>query len=85
LADFSRPIGAIGVFVADDESDTGRLTLLRGLHNFPGSPGHSRDRMVTMGFEGDVYGLGICTLSFDPTQLAITDDVIVHGAIDRVQ
>jgi hypothetical protein len=85
LADFSRPIGDIGVFVTDDESNTGRLKLLHGLHNFPGSPWHSRDCMVTMGFEGDISGMDICTLAFDPTQLAITDDVIVPGTIDRVQ
>jgi hypothetical protein len=85
LADFGRPIGAIGVFVTDDESGTDCLKLLHGQHNFPGSPGHSRDRMVTMGFEGDFYGMDICTLAFDPTQMAITDDVIVPGTIDRVQ
>jgi hypothetical protein len=85
LADLSRPIGAIGVFVADDESDIGHLKLLHDLHNFPGPPGHSSDRMVTMGFEGDVSGLDICTLAFDLTQLAITDNVIVPGTIDRVQ
>jgi hypothetical protein len=85
LADFSRPIGDIGVFVADDESGTGHLKLLHWLHNFPGSPGRSPDRMATMGFGGDVSGLDICTSAFDPTQLAITDDVIVPGTIDRVQ
>jgi hypothetical protein len=38
-----------------------------------------------MGFEGEVSGLDICTLAFDPTQLAITDDVVVPGSVDRVQ
>jgi hypothetical protein len=67
LADFSRPIKDIGVFVDDDESGTGRLKLLHGLHSFPGTPGHSRDRMVTMTFEGDVVGIGICAVAFDPS------------------
>jgi hypothetical protein len=84
LADFSRLLGAIGVFIMDDESVTGHRKLLHGLHNFPGSPGHSHDRMATMGFGGDVSGLDICTLVFDPTQLTITDDVIVPGTIDWV-
>jgi hypothetical protein len=37
LADFCRPIGAIGVFVQDDESGTSRLKLPHGIHSFPGS------------------------------------------------
>jgi hypothetical protein len=50
LADFSRLIGAVGVFVDDDESGTGWLKLMHGLHSFPGTSGHSRDHMVTMAF-----------------------------------
>jgi hypothetical protein len=38
LTDFSRPIGAVGVFVYDNESGTGRLKLLHGLHSFARHP-----------------------------------------------
>jgi hypothetical protein len=43
LADFSRPIGSVGVFVYDDELGTGRLKLLHGLQLYPAPP----DRVVT--------------------------------------
>jgi hypothetical protein len=85
LADFSRLIGVIGVFVADYESGTDRLKLLHGLQSFPGNPGYSRDRMAIMGFEGEVSGLDICTVAFAPTHLAITDYVTVPDSVDRVQ
>jgi hypothetical protein len=85
LADCSRPIGAVGVFVYDDESGIVRLKLLHGLHSFPGTPGDSRDRMVTMAFEGDVAGIDACTIAFDAAQLAITPDVVMSGTLDRVQ
>jgi hypothetical protein len=85
LADFSPPIGAVGVFVSDKASCSGCLKFLHDLHSFPGAPGHSRERMVTMGYEGDVSGLDICTVAFDPDQLAITADTIVPGTLERVQ
>jgi hypothetical protein len=69
----------------DDESGIGRLKLMHGLHSFPGTPGHSRDRMVTMAFEGDVAGIDIRTVAFDPSQLEVTTDVVVPGTLDRVQ
>jgi hypothetical protein len=50
LADFSRPIGAVGNFFYEDESETSRLELLHGLHSSPGTPGYSRDPMMTMAF-----------------------------------
>jgi hypothetical protein len=84
-ADFSRPIGALGVFVYDDESGTGRLKLKHGLHIFPGTPGYSRDRMVTMACEGDVAGIDVCTIAFDAAQLEVTPDVVVPSTLDRVQ
>jgi hypothetical protein len=62
LAEFSRPVVAIGVFVADDESRTGRLKLLHGLHSFPRAPGLARDWMVTMGFRGRSLGLTFALL-----------------------
>jgi hypothetical protein len=50
LVDFSRPIGVVRVFIADDASGTGCLKFIHGLHIFPGAPEHSRDRVVTMIF-----------------------------------
>jgi hypothetical protein len=85
LADFSRPIGAVGVFVDDDESGTGRLKLLHGLHSYPGTPGYSRDRMVTMSFEGDAAGIDVCTVAFNASQLEVTLDVFMPSTLDRVQ
>jgi hypothetical protein len=41
--------------------------------------------MVTMGFEGGVSGVDVCTVAFDATQLSITDDVIFSGTLERVQ
>jgi hypothetical protein len=85
LVDFSLSIGDVGIFVYDDKSGTGRLKLLHGLHSFPGTPGDSRDRMVTMAFEGDVAGIDACTIAFDAAQLAVTPDVVVLGTLDRFQ
>jgi hypothetical protein len=72
LAVFSRPIGAVGFFVDDNESGTGRLKLMHGLHRLPGTPGHSHDHMVTMAFKGDVEGIYILTVTFDPSWLEVT-------------
>jgi hypothetical protein len=83
LADFSRPIGGIGIFVADDDSPTGILKFLHRVESFPGTPGHSRDRMVSLCYEGDVSGCDICTVGFDENQLALTPDVIIPGSYER--
>jgi hypothetical protein len=85
LADFCRPIGETGVFVQDEESGTGRIKLIHAIHSFPGAPGLIRDRMVTMGFEGEVSGVDVCTVAFDATQLSITDDIVVPGTLERLQ
>jgi hypothetical protein len=85
LADFSPLLGAVDVFVYDDASGTGRLKLLHGLHSFPGTPGYSRDRMVTMAFEGDVTGIDVCTIAFDASQLEVTPDAVVPDTLDWVQ
>jgi hypothetical protein len=45
LADFSRPLGCIVVFVADQDSPSGRLRLLHSFQSFLGEPGQSRYRM----------------------------------------
>jgi hypothetical protein len=58
---------------------------MHGLHSFPDTPGHSRDHMVTMAFEWDMAGIGICTVAFYPSQLEVTPDVVVPGTLDRVQ
>jgi hypothetical protein len=83
LADFSRPIGGIRIFVADDESPTGILKFLHRVDSFPGRPGHSRDRMASLCYEGDVSGCDICTVGFDENQLALTPDVIIPGSYER--
>jgi hypothetical protein len=40
--------------------------------------------MVTMGYDGCVSGLEICTVAFDTAQLAITADVSAPGVLERV-
>jgi hypothetical protein len=84
LTDFSRPVGALGIFVQDAGSATGVLKLVHGVHSFPGSPGQTRDRMTTLAFEGDVSGVDICTVAFEPKQLEIMVDVNVPGSMERV-
>jgi hypothetical protein len=84
MADFSRPIGGIGVFVVDKESASGTLQVLHSAQSYPGSPGVSRDRLTTFLSEGDVDGLDIATVAFDENQLAITADVIVPGSVDHM-
>jgi hypothetical protein len=83
LADFSRPIGGLGIFVPDGSSPTGVLRIIHGIHLFPGLPGRSRDRLKTFAFEGDVDGVDGATVAFDQQQLAITADVLVPGSIAR--
>jgi hypothetical protein len=85
LAEFSRPIGVIGVFVPDQESPTGILKLLHGLASFPGTPGRPRDRMKVFRYGGYVSGLDISTVAFSSQQLNITPDVIVPGSLARAQ
>jgi hypothetical protein len=84
-ADFCRPIGGIGVFVPDEASPTGVLRVLHGIQLFPGIPGQTRDRLKTFAFEGDVVGVDMANIAFDPSQLAITDDIIVPGSIARTR
>jgi hypothetical protein len=83
LADFCRPIGGLGVFVPDGSSPTGVLRIVHGIQLFPEVPGRSRDRLKTFAFEGDVDGVDVATVAFDPQQLAITADVVVPGSIAR--
>jgi hypothetical protein len=83
LADFSRPIGGLGIFVPDGSSPTGVLRIIHGIQLFPGLPGLSRDRLKTFAFEGDVDGVDGATVDFDQQQLAITADVLVPGIIAR--
>jgi hypothetical protein len=58
---------------------------LHGIQLFPGIPGQNRDRLKTFTFEGDVVGVDMATIAFDPSQLAITDDIIVPGSIARTR
>jgi hypothetical protein len=83
LADFSRPIGGLGIFVPDGSSPTGVLRIIHGIQLFPGIPGRSRNRLKTFAFEGDVDGVDGATVAFDHQQLAITVDVLVPGSIGR--
>jgi hypothetical protein len=84
LADFSRPIRCIVVFVADQDSPSGRLHLLHSFQSFPGEPAQSRDRMQAFCFEGGVRGGDIATVGFDDSQLAITADIVVPGLAERM-
>jgi hypothetical protein len=52
---------------------------------FPGIPGQTRDRLKTFAFEGEVVGVDMATIAFDPSQLAITDDIIFPGSIARTR
>jgi hypothetical protein len=85
LADFSRPIGGIGVFVPDGNLPTGILKLLHGIASYPGTPGRSRDRMKIFYYEGEVSGVDISTVAFLAQQLDITPDAIASGLLSRVQ
>jgi hypothetical protein len=84
LADCSRPIGCIVVFVADQDSPSGWLHLLHSFHSFPGEPSQSRDRMQAFCFEGDVRGVDIVTVGFNKHLLTITADVVVPGSAERM-
>jgi hypothetical protein len=81
-ADFCRPIG---VFVPDKSSPTGVLWVLHGIQLLSGIPGQTRYCLKTFAFEGDVVGVDMATIAFDPSQLAITDDIIVPGSITRTR
>jgi hypothetical protein len=84
LADFSRPIGCIVVFVSDQDPPSGSLHLLHSFHSFTGEPGQSRDRMQAFCFEGDVRGVDIATVGFDAHQLTITADVVIPGSAEHI-
>jgi hypothetical protein len=73
------------VFVPNKSSPTGVLRVLHGIQLFPGIPGQTRDCLKTFAFEGDVVGVDMVTIAFDPSQLAITDDIIVPGSIARTR
>jgi hypothetical protein len=79
LADLSQPVGGIGIFVADNESATIILMFLHRVESFPGTPGHSRDRMTSLCCEGDVSGCYISTVAFGENQLAVTPNIVVPG------
>jgi hypothetical protein len=84
IADFSIPIGGIGIFVPDGDSPTGILKLFHGLASYPGTPGRPRDCMKVFRYEGDVSGVDISTVAFSSQQINITPDVIVPGSSTRV-
>jgi hypothetical protein len=83
LADFSRPIGGLGIFVPDGSSPTRVPRIIHGIQLFPGLPGCSRDRLKTFAFEGNVDGVDGATVAFDQQLLEITADVLVPGSIAR--
>jgi hypothetical protein len=85
LADFSRPIGGIGMFVPGGDSPTGIFKLLRDITSFPGNPGHSRDWVTVFGYEGSVTGVDMSTMTFLVHQLKITPDEITTGPLARDQ
>jgi hypothetical protein len=83
LADCSRTIGGIGVFVLDGTSSSGVLEVLHGVSIYPGVPGKARDCMKIFASLGDVEGVDVATVAFDSKQLSITLDVLVPGSINR--
>jgi hypothetical protein len=84
IPDLNRLVGALGILVQDAGSATGVLKLVHGMHSFPGSPGQTRYRMTTLALEGNVSGVDICTVAFEPNQLEIMDDGNVPGSMERV-
>jgi hypothetical protein len=85
LADFSTPIGAVGIFVQGGGSVTGEFQVLHGIQNFPGLPGRpSADRRQTFAYLGEVVGIDAVTVAFDDECLNVTASVIVPGTHDRV-
>jgi hypothetical protein len=84
VADFSRPIGCVVAFVADQDSPSGSLRLLHSFQSFPGVPGQSRDPMQVFCTEGDVEGVYMATVGFDANQLGITADIVVPGSAERM-
>jgi hypothetical protein len=85
MADFNRCVGGLGIFVQDGDSVTGVLQLLHGLQSYSEAHGRSRDRVWSFGYEGDVEGMGIITITFDREQLTITAEGIVTGTIRHVR
>jgi hypothetical protein len=78
LADFSLPIGAVGVFDADGSSPTGRLKLFHGFERYTVSVGRvDPDRKVNFCMEGGVDGTDVFTVAFDPNKLELTPYVNV--------
>jgi hypothetical protein len=84
VADFSRPIGCVVAFVADQDSPSGSLRLLHSFQSFPCVPGQSRDRMQVFCTEGGVEGVDMATVGFDANQLGITADIVVPGSAERM-
>jgi hypothetical protein len=91
LADFTSPVGAIGVFVQGGGSPTGLLQVLHGVQNFPGLSGlpglpgrPSVDRRQTFAYLGEVVGIDAVTVAFNKECMGVTDSVIVPGTHDRV-
>jgi hypothetical protein len=84
VADFSRPIGGIGVFVEDDESATGHLEVAHGIQPYHGIPGrHTQDHKIPFGFAGDITGVDITTVALDKAQWEMTASVNISGTTAR--
>jgi hypothetical protein len=83
LADCSRPVGGIGVFVPDGTSSTGVLEVMHGVSIYPGVPGQSRDRIKICSCLGYVEGVDIAMVVFDTNQLTVTPDVLVPRSTER--
>jgi hypothetical protein len=84
VADFSRPIGGIGVFVEDEGSATGHFDVAHGIQPYHGIPEpHTQDRKIQFGFEGDVTGVDIATVALDKTQWEMTAAVNISVTTAR--
>jgi hypothetical protein len=81
---FSLPIGAVGMFVADGSSPTGRLKLFHGFERYTGSVGRvDPDRKVNFCMDWDVDRTDVFTVAFDPYQLGVTPYVNVPLSFAR--
>jgi UDP-N-acetyl-D-mannosaminuronate dehydrogenase len=72
------------VFVPDGSSSTGVLEVIYAVSIYLGVPGQVRDRMKPFASLGDDTRVDIATVAFDQEQLAVMEDVIVPGTIERV-
>jgi len=84
LADFRAPIGVMGVFVNDPNSQGGTLQTLHGLDKYPGKVGRADpDCHGVFGFLDDVQGIDIQSIKMTETVFGRTDEIEVADLIEK--